>query len=74
MIRTADIPDVKQMVRSSIDKEPGFSLEYFEVVDDTSLVPVNSKEEMKSDATYFGCIALKAGTIRLIDNIEFGLV
>jgi pantothenate synthetase len=29
---------------------------------------------MKKGKKYFGCIAVKAGKIRLIDNIEFPLV
>ena len=52
----------------------GFQLEYFEIVDDTELIPVSTKDEMKKDKRYFGCIAVKAGKIRLIDNIEIGLV
>jgi pantothenate synthetase len=43
-------------------------------VDDTELIPLISKNEMKNDNRYFGCIAVKAGNIRLIDNIEIGLV
>ena len=52
----------------------GLKLEYFEIVDDTELIPVLKKEEMRTDRQYFGCIAVKAGNIRLIDNIEIGLV
>jgi hypothetical protein len=29
---------------------------------------------MQKGKRYFGCIAVKAGKIRLIDNIDFGLV
>jgi pantothenate synthetase len=29
---------------------------------------------MQKGKRYFGCIAVRAGKIRLIDNIEFGLV
>jgi pantothenate synthetase len=29
---------------------------------------------MMKDKRYFGCIAVQAGKIRLIDNIEIGLV
>ena len=39
-----------------------------------NLIPVNVKSEMKKGKRYFGCIAVKAGKIRLIDNIEIGLV
>lgn len=73
MIRNTDIPEIKSFVKEQINKEPGFSLEYFEIVDDTDLLPVKTKGEMKGK-TYFGCIAVYAGKIRLIDNIEIGLV
>jgi pantothenate synthetase len=43
-------------------------------VDDTELIPLNTKNEMKKDKRYFGCIAVVAGKIRLIDNIEIELV
>jgi len=74
MIIDLDIPDIKEYVRKTIGKENGFSVEYFEIVDDTGLIPVLKKREMKKKKRYFGCIAVKAGKIRLIDNIEFPLV
>jgi pantoate--beta-alanine ligase len=58
----------------SIKYVPGFKVEYFEIVDDTELIPVTQKNEMKKDKRYYGCIAVQAGKIRLIDNIEIGLV
>lgn len=70
MIKEADIAVIKSFVREQINNEPGFSLEYFEIVDDTELIPVNSRSEMRKDKTYFGCIAVVAGKIRLIDNIK----
>ena len=74
MIGKTDIPEIKSVVEKSINNAPGFNLEYFEIVDDTELIPVNRKEEIKRDKQYYGCIAVKAGKIRLIDNIKFGLV
>jgi pantoate--beta-alanine ligase len=74
MIGNKDIPEVKSFVEKSINKLKGFELEYFEVADETDLIPVNSKEEMKQHKQYYGCIAVKAGKIRLIDNIKIGLV
>lgn len=74
MIEDHDIPEIKSYVVQSINKLQGFNVEYFEIVDDTDLVPVNTKAEMKKDKRYFGCIAVQAGKIRLIDNIEIGLV
>jgi len=74
MIEHHDIPEIKSFVVQSINSVKDFNVEYFEIVDDTDLVPVNKKAEMKKDKRYFGCIALRAGKIRLIDNIEIGLV
>jgi len=69
-----DINEIKTSVENSINRIAGFNVEYFEIVDDTELVPVTEKSEMRKDKRYFGCIAVKAGKIRLIDNIEIGLV
>jgi len=74
MISGNDIPSIKSFVEKSINFIPGFKIEYFEIVDDTELIPVNKRAEMKPGKRYFGCIAVQAGKIRLIDNIEFGLV
>ena len=74
MIGDHDIPEIKSYVVQSINILKGFNVEYFEIVDDTDLVPVSTKAEMKKDKRYFGCIAVQAGKIRLIDNIEIGLV
>jgi pantoate--beta-alanine ligase len=74
MIKTDDIPEIKSFVNNSINNIPGFNVEYFEIVDDTELIPLIKKEEMVKNTWYFGCIAVQAGNIRLIDNIEIGLV
>jgi pantoate--beta-alanine ligase len=74
MIKTHDIPQIKSFVKDTINKLPEFNVEYFEIVDDSDLIPVNTKDEFKKDKRYFGCIALRAGKIRLIDNIEIALV
>ena len=74
LIAVMDIPQIKQFVKSSIEKEPGFKIEYFEIVDDTDLIPVRKKSAIDKKKHYFGCIAVKTGKIRLIDNIEIPLV
>jgi pantoate--beta-alanine ligase len=74
MIYGNDIPLIKSFVEKSINAIPDFKVEYFEIVDDTELIPVNKREEITKGKRYFGCIAVQAGKIRLIDNIEFGLV
>ena len=73
MIKNYDIRQIKSLVANSINNIPGFQVEYFDIVDDIELIPLNTKDEMKKDKRYFGCIAVQAGKIRLIDNIEIGL-
>jgi len=68
-----DIPALRSEVVNTIESKKGFSVEYFEIVDDRELVPLTSKNELNRNKRYFGCIAVKAGKIRLIDNIEFSL-
>lgn len=70
MIKEKDIPEVRNSVLSEINKKPGFEVEYFEVADDVELFTAESKKDMLPGRTYFGCIAVKAGNVRLIDNIK----
>jgi pantoate--beta-alanine ligase len=65
-----DIPELKKYVSEKINSLPGFSVEYFEVADDIELIPLKNKTEIKPGRQYYGCIAVKAGNIRLIDNIR----
>jgi pantoate--beta-alanine ligase len=74
MIREYDIAEIKSFVKETINKVPGFDVEYYDIADDTELIPVSFKSEMKSGKRYFGCIAVRAGSIRLIDNVEIGMV
>jgi pantoate--beta-alanine ligase len=74
MIAEYEIEDIKSYVEDTINRVPGFLVEYYDIVDDIELVPVSVKSEMKPGKRYFGCIAVKAGSIRLIDNVEIGLV
>jgi len=74
MIVDHDIPEIKSYVEKEINKVPGFNVEYFDIADDTELLPLSSRGEMQKNKRYFGCIAVRAGKIRLIDNIETGLV
>jgi pantoate--beta-alanine ligase len=74
MIKEYDITEIKSFVVKSINMLQGFNVEYFEIVDETDLVPLTTKAEIKKDKRYFGCIAVQARKIRLIDNIEIGLV
>ena len=54
MIKDHDIPEIKSfVVRKNKQTVPGFSVEYFEIVDDTELIPVSTKAEMKKGKTIF---------------------
>ena len=74
MIRAKDIPYIKKFVKSTVEKEEGFRIEYFEIVDDRDLIPVSRRSGMRKSSRYYGCIAVRAGKIRLIDNIQIPLV
>lgn len=73
MIRVHDIKEIRTFVEDKINMIPGFRLEYFEIVEDVSLKPVTHRSEMSPGKKYFGCIALFAGEVRLIDNIQITL-
>jgi pantoate--beta-alanine ligase len=70
---TMGISDIKDYVKNNINRIPHFSVEYFEIVDDAELVPVMQKSEIEKARRYFACVAVIAGKIRLIDNIEISL-
>jgi pantoate--beta-alanine ligase len=73
MIKEKEIPEIKMYVSEKIGRVQGFEVEYFEIVDDIELIPVNSGNQFKRGRKYFGCIAVRAGKVRLIDNIEIGV-
>ncbi len=62
------LSEISAFVKEQIDRHPLMQLEYFEIVDDVSLMPVTSWE---SPANKIGCIAVQLDEIRLIDNIYF---
>ena len=70
MLKDKDIAETALYVKNEIEKFDNFKVIYFEIVDDEQLIPVKSKQEINKNKKYFGCIAVQAGKIRLIDNIE----
>ena len=50
-----------------MQKHPEFQLEYFEIADEATLLPVSEKESNKK---YRGFIAIFIENVRLIDNIS----
>lgn len=73
MISDYEIKEIREFVSDRINMIPDYRLEYFEIVEDGTLTPVRSVIEMSPEKKYHGCIALWAGEVRLIDNIEIGL-
>ncbi len=62
------VNEVKELVTEKINQSPWLTVEYFEVVDDENLQPVDSWDK---NNTKVGCIAVYCGKVRLIDNIVF---
>lgn len=60
--------DVRRHVIEKINSVSLFRLEYFEIVDDLTLKNVSTWDE---EGVKVGCIAVFAGSVRLIDNIVF---
>lgn len=54
-------------VVSTINTNPELDVEYFDVVDATSLQSISNWDDSNN---IYGCIAVKVGAIRLIDNIR----
>jgi pantoate--beta-alanine ligase len=69
-----EIGEINSFVKNKINVIPDFEVEYFDIVDDTELVPLVSMKDVAKGKRYFGCIAVKAGHIRLLDNVEFTLL
>lgn len=60
--------EVKEFVIKEFEKNSELELEYFEIVDDINLQPIL---KFSSEIASSACIAVFAGKIRLIDNIQF---
>ncbi len=62
------VEETKKSVVNAIKSVPLLLLEYFEIVDGTTLQPITQWSESKNPV---GCIAVHVGTVRLIDVIMF---
>jgi pantoate--beta-alanine ligase len=67
---TKTLDEVKEFVLQQINTNPLLKVEYFEIVDETTLLPVNNWSD---PGIKVGCIAVFAGKIRLIDNVIFNI-
>lgn len=66
--KSLDVEELRKWVIGTINASKMLEVEYFEVVDGTELIPVKSWMEKREK---IGCIAVRVGEIRLIDNIKF---
>ena len=61
----ATVADVQQRVIDTINAVPGLEVEYYEIVDQTSLLPTDTFDHA------IGCVTVYCGPVRLIDNIKY---
>jgi len=64
------VAEVKEFVLNAINGSGLLKVEYFEIVDDRTLIPIQSWNETEIKV---GCIAVQAGKVRLIDNLIFNI-
>lgn len=62
------IAELEEWVKDTINNSPLLAVEYFEIVDNESLQHLNNWADGREIT---GCIAVRCGRIRLIDNIRF---
>jgi pantoate--beta-alanine ligase len=67
---TKTLEEVKEFVLQQINTNPLLKVEYFEIVDETTLLPVKNWSD---PGIKVGCVAVFAGKIRLIDNVIFNI-
>lgn len=60
--------ELKSWVEEQFENQPLMKLDYFEIVDDQQLRPI---EQWSEDVNKVGCIAVRLGGVRLIDNVNF---
>lgn len=62
------VKDLTQWVITQIDATPLLKVEYFEVANAYTLMPIDTWQQGEPTV---GCIAVQAGNVRLIDNVKF---
>ena len=61
----ATVASVQQRVIDSINAVPGLEVEYYEIVDQSTLLPTDTFNHA------IGCVTVYCGPVRLIDNIKY---
>ena len=63
--KNASVQEVEQRVVDTINAIDGLEVEYYEIVDQTTLLPA------KDFSHAIGCVTVYCGPVRLIDNIKY---
>ena len=66
--KSHDVASTRKMVEDGINAYPEMEVEYYQIVDGTSLMPVTGWDD--SDQVV-GCVTVYCGDVRLIDNIAY---
>lgn len=61
----ANVQEVQQHVIDAINAVPGLEVEYYEIVDQSTLMPTDTFRNA------IGCVTVYCGPVRLIDNIKY---
>ena len=63
--KNATVKEVEQRVVDTINAIDGLEVEYYEIVDQTTLLPATDFSHA------IGCVTVYCGPVRLIDNIKY---
>ena len=63
--KSASVAEVQQRVIDTINAVEGLEVEYYEIVDQTTLLPTDTFDHA------IGCVTVYCGPVRLIDNIKY---
>jgi pantoate--beta-alanine ligase len=61
----ATVAGIQQRVIDAVNAVPGLEVEYYEIVDQSTLLPTDTFNHA------IGCITVYCGPVRLIDNIKY---
>ncbi len=62
------LKETLSFVKNTIQQDDNLKLQYFEIVDANTLLPL---EEWEDSSSIIGCITVFCGAVRLIDNIKY---
>jgi pantoate--beta-alanine ligase len=68
LVKSLEVNKLVEWVINEINNDPLLQVEYFQIVDSQTLMPI---EKWNQPGDKQACVAVKAGKVRLIDNIKF---